>query len=78
MPRIINRSTGHEQTVSEKELDVILANPLTNRLYKVIRTKEPVEIKLNKKSRLKREEDSPEIQPEAADEGEQIESVLKP
>lgn len=60
MPKIINQSTGHEQTVSERELSAILANPLTRRLYKVVRTKEPVELRQNKKFKPKKAEDSHE------------------
>lgn len=45
MPKIINESTGHEQTVTNEELIRIQSNPLTSKIFKVIRTKEPVELK---------------------------------
>jgi hypothetical protein len=44
MAKIINHRTGHTQTVTKKQLDVILANPLTKNLYKVIDIKEPIEL----------------------------------
>lgn len=65
MPKIKHHTTGHEQTVTSKQLEVILANPLTKNLYQVSDVKEPDELKkADKKAKEKKEKEPEVIAPE--------------
>lgn len=53
MPKIKNKVTGVEQNVTDEQMTVIKANPLTKELYDYYQTQEPEEVKNLKAAKAK-------------------------